>query len=315
MLTSKSYVSFESGVGRTQERPVTTSLTNSAELTALSADIPTDVRHHFVQIGGLRIHYAEAGAGEPLILLHGWPQHWWEWRHVIAPLAQRYRVICPDIRGLGWSEGSGDGYTFERLARDLVELLDRLEVDRARVVGRDWGLVVGYRACLNWPERFDQFVALAGVHPWTIDGVRPAVFTRPWHVYALAALGRSSALQTALTKRSLRAWRHQGRFSDAEAAVYLSRMRTPSAHAATIDFNRNVVLHEVPHFARHYRMMRLRVPTLHLNGACDPLSEGVPDSYRDYADDMRLERIPDCGHYVPEERPQWLADRLLTFLG
>ncbi|WP_433732648.1 alpha/beta fold hydrolase [Nocardia sp. CA-129566] len=91
-------------------------------------------------------------------------------------------------------------------------------------------------------------------------------------------------------------------------------MRTPSAHAATIDFNRNVLLHEVPHFARHYRMIRLRVPTLHLNGARDPLAEGVPDSYRDYADDMRLESIPECGHFVPEEQPQWLADRLLTFL-
>ncbi|WP_433732646.1 alpha/beta fold hydrolase [Nocardia sp. CA-129566] len=79
----------------------------------------------------MRIHYAEAGTGEPLILLHGWPQHWWEWRQVIAPLARRYRVICPDIRGLGWSEGSGGGYTFERLARDLVELMDQLGVRRA----------------------------------------------------------------------------------------------------------------------------------------------------------------------------------------
>ena len=295
---------------------MTAALTNSdiTELTALSAEISADVRHHFVEIDGLRIHYAEAGAGEPLILLHGWPQHWWEWRHVIGPLAQRYRVICPDIRGLGWSEGSGGGYTFERLARDLVELMDRLGVRRARVVGRDWGLVAGYRACLNWPERFEQFVALAGVHPWTLDGVRPAVFTRPWHVYVLAALGRSRSLQTALVERSLRAWRYHGGFTASEVDTYLARMRTPGAYAATIDFNRNVVRHEVPHFARHYRLIRLRVPTLHLNGACDPLSDGVPDSYRDYADDIRLELIPGCGHFVPEEQPQWLADRLLAFL-
>lgn len=90
-------------------------------------------------------------------------------------------------------------------------------------------------------------------------------------------------------------------------------MRTPSAYAATVDFNRNVLSHAVPHFARHCRMIRLRVSTLHLNGARDPLAEGVPDSYRDYADDMRLESIPECGHFVPEEQPQWLADRLLPF--
>ncbi|MBF6063906.1 alpha/beta hydrolase [Nocardia terpenica] len=287
----------------------------SIALQALSADIGVDVRHGFAQIDGLRLHYAEAGAGEPLILLHGWPQHWWEWRHVLGPLARKYRVICPDIRGLGWSEGSASGYTFQRLARDLIELMDHLELDRVRLVGRDWGLVAGYRAGLNWPDRFQQFVALAGVHPWTADGVRPPVFLRPWHVYLLALRGNSRHLQDRLTERSLHAWRYRGRFAPEEVAVYRQRMRTPAAYAATTDFNRNVVLHEVPHFLRHYRLLRLRVPTLHLNGAQDPLSEGIPHSCSDYADDLRFEAIPDCGHFVPEEQPGWLVERLTTFFG
>src|SRR3954462_2715481 len=101
------------------------------------------VSHAAVDVGGLRLHYAEAGGGEPLVLLHGWPQHWWEWRHVIAPLAERYRVICPDIRGLGWSEGRGigarmDDYSLRALTADLVGLLDALGLDRVRLVGHDW---------------------------------------------------------------------------------------------------------------------------------------------------------------------------------
>jgi len=271
------------------------------------------VDHRFVTIDGLRIHYAEAGTGDPLILLHGWPQHWWEWRHVIGPLSRRYRVICPDVRGLGWSEGSPTGYSFERLARDVVDLMDVLELPRARLVGRDWGLVTGYRACLNWPDRFEQFVAMAGVHPWSFDGVSLPLFVRPWHVYLLAALGRSTALRLSLTERCLRAWRHEGHFTPHEREVYLSAMRTAAAETATIRFNRNAIRREVPEFARHYRILRLRVPTLHLNGACDPLSVGVPNSYRDYADDMRLELVPDCGHFIPEEQPAWLLERLLTF--
>ncbi|WP_435592373.1 alpha/beta fold hydrolase [Nocardia sp. bgisy118] len=296
---------------------MTTPLTDPETLVlqTLSSDSGADVQHRFVQIDGLRIHYAEAGAGEPLILLHGWPQHWWEWRHLLGPLAQRYRVICPDLRGLGWSEGRARGYTFERLARDLIDLMDHLKVRRARIVGRDWGLVVGYRACLNWPDRFEQFVAMAGVHPWTADGIRPAVFLRPWHVYLLASRGNSRRLQDWLTKRSLHAWRHRGRFGADEIEVYQQRMRTPAAYTATAEFNRNVVLHEVPHFLQHYRLLRLQVPTLHLNGAQDPLSEGIPHSYRDYTDAMRLETIPDCGHFAPEEQPEWLTTRLLTFFG
>lgn len=282
-------------------------------LQALSSRIDADVHHRFAHIDGLRIHYAEAGTGEPLILLHGWPQHWWEWRHVIGPLSRRYRVICPDIRGLGWSEGSRSGYTFERLAQDLIELMDQLQLPRAHLAGRDWGLVAGYRACLNRPDRFDRFVAMAGVHPWTAAGFGPAVFLRPWHIYLLALLGNSSLQQDRLSLRSLHAWRFRGRFSPAEIDTYQQRMHTPAAYLATADFNRNVMRREVPHFVRNFRSLRLRVPTLHLNGAKDPLSEGIPDSYQDYADDMRLEMIPDCGHFVPEEQPEWLVERLTDF--
>ncbi|WP_433658121.1 alpha/beta fold hydrolase [Nocardia sp. CA-128927] len=285
----------------------------SAALASLTAGIDADVRHHFAEIDGLRIHYAEAGSGDPLILLHGWPQHWWEWRQLIGPLAQRYLVICPDIRGMGWSQGPTTGYTFERLARDLLELMDQLGVRQTRLVGRDWGLVIGYRACLNWPDRFTQFVALAGVHPWTVLGATLPVYTRPWHVYALAALGRSRSLQSRLIARSFHAWRHQGQFTDDEIDVYLRRMRTPDAFSATLGFNRNLMVHEVPHFARHYRMLRLRVPTLHLNGDRDPLSAGVPESYCDYAEHMSLEQVADCGHFVSEEQPDVLAGRLLQF--
>lgn len=273
------------------------------------------MQHHFVQIDGLRIHYAEAGAGEPLILLHGWPQHWWEWRHVIGPLSRRYRVICPDLRGLGWSEGRADGFTFQRMAQDVIDLMDHLQLPRTRIVGRDWGLVTGYRACLDHPERFEQFVALAGVHPWTGDDVRPAAIISPWHVYLLALQGDSRILQDWISKRSLHAWRHRGQFTPDEIAVYQKRMHTPAAYAATVAFNRNVVLREVPYFLRNYRSLRPRVPTLHLNGARDPLCRGIPHSYHAFADAMRLESLPDCGHFVPEEQPEQLTARMLGFFG
>ena len=271
------------------------------------------VSHGFAKVDGLRLHYAEAGDGEPLVLLHGWPQHWWCWRHLVGPLSERYRVICPDVRGLGWSEGSRGGYTWERLARDVVDLLDQLGIERARLVGHDWGLVVGYRACFNWPERFRQFAALGGVHLWSRDGGSPQLWLRPWHVYLIALLGTTATTRLGITERCLRAWRHAGRFTDGEIEEYMRVMRGPAAERATVQFDRNVVLRELPHFARHYRVIRQRVPTLHLNGERDPLLPGVPDSYRDYADDMRLELVPGCGHFIAEEQPRWLLERLTRF--
>src|SRR5262245_54016411 len=85
------------------------------------------VEHRFVAIEpGLRLHVAEAGAGEPLLLVHGWPQHWWAWRKIIPRLAAHHRLICPDLRGFGWSDAPPTGYAKEQLADDLINLLDAL---------------------------------------------------------------------------------------------------------------------------------------------------------------------------------------------
>src|SRR3954469_17140002 len=101
------------------------------------------VEHRAVDVDGTRFHVAEAGDGPPLVLLHGWPQHWWMWRHLIGPLAERYRVVAPDMRGHGWSDKPPSTYRKTELLGDVMALMDRLGIDRARFVGHDWGGYVG----------------------------------------------------------------------------------------------------------------------------------------------------------------------------
>jgi pimeloyl-ACP methyl ester carboxylesterase len=272
------------------------------------------VAHRWVEVDGLKMHYAEAGEGDPLVLVHGWPQHWWSWRHVIGPLADRYRVICPDLRGMGWSEGSEQGYSWHGMARDLVDLLDEIGVRDFRLIGHDWGLVIGYRACFNWPDRIRQFVALGGIHPWSRDGAPIKLITAAWHVYLIALIGDLASYGLGITERCLRVWRHAGDFTPEEIETYMAVMRQPKCANATKRFDRNVTLHELPHLASNYRHLRSRVPTLHLNGEQDPLLPVVPPSYRKYADDMRLEVIPECGHFIAEEAPERLVERIEAFL-
>ena len=107
------------------------------------------VEHRFVDAGGVRLHVAEAGDGEPVVLLHGWPEHWWTWRHLIPGLAERYRVICPDLRGFGWSDAPRRGYEKEQFAADVAELLDSLDLHDVRLVGHDWGGVAGFILCVR----------------------------------------------------------------------------------------------------------------------------------------------------------------------
>jgi pimeloyl-ACP methyl ester carboxylesterase len=270
------------------------------------------VEHRFADVRGVRMHYAEAGEGKPIVLVHGWPQHWWSWRHVIGPLAERNRVICPDIRGMGWSEGSRGGYALDDLAADVLGLADALGLERFALVGHDWGAALGYRAALYWPRRVERFVPLGGVTPWSSDGARPALWTRPWHLFAYAFLG--SRVHSRLPRRVLRTWRYRGDFTPEEARAYLDPIRRPSATNATVRFDRNIVFNEVPRAVRRHRLWRLRVPTLHLNGEHDPLTQSVPRSYRLYADEMTLEEIPGCGHFIPEEAPDDFLERLIEFL-
>jgi len=132
----------------------------------LSMPLVDGVSHSFVDVDGLSIHVAEAGVGRTVVLLHGWLQNWYCWHKVIPLLADRYRLIMPDLRGHGWSEAPPTGYDKEQLAADLLGLMDVLDLDDALLVGHDWGGWVGFLASLREPHRFSGFLALGILHPF-----------------------------------------------------------------------------------------------------------------------------------------------------
>src|ERR1700754_64659 len=137
------------------------------------------VRHRYVETRGQRFHLAEAGEGDDVVLcLHGWPQHWYEWRFLLPRLAAAgYRAVAMDLRGFGWSDAPPDGYEKENLADDVLAVLDAEGIDQVRLVGHDWGGWVGYLLCLRAPERFSRYLALNIPPPWV--SVR-MVFPESW---------------------------------------------------------------------------------------------------------------------------------------
>src|ERR1700712_4039345 len=102
------------------------------------------VRHRFLDLPGLRLHVADAGAGEPVLLLHGTLQHWWAWRRVLPGLAAKYRVLAPDLRGCGWTDAPAAGYTRDQMTADLLAALDASGVGAVRLVTTDMGVLPGY---------------------------------------------------------------------------------------------------------------------------------------------------------------------------
>jgi pimeloyl-ACP methyl ester carboxylesterase len=123
--------------------------------------------HHTALLNGTKLHYVTAGEGPPVMLLHGWPQTWYEWRHVIDLLAGDYQVVAPDFRGFGYSAKPASGYDAATMAADLAALTDHLQLTDVTVIGHDWGAVFGYVYAASSP---DQVRAL-GIVEMALPGV------------------------------------------------------------------------------------------------------------------------------------------------
>jgi pimeloyl-ACP methyl ester carboxylesterase len=274
------------------------------------------VEHRYAQVGDLRVHYAEAGEGEPLILQHGWPQHWWMWRELIGPLAERYRLICPDLRGFGWSDAPPSGYRKSQLADDLLALMDRLGIERARLVGHDWGGYLGFLLCLGHPERVSRFAALSIPPPWPGPGAwRLAPMLTYQGLLASPVVGELAVRRLGLVPLLLRAGRAAGSYSEEEVETFAAPLRRAASAHASSQMYRTFLLHELlPHARGKLPAQRLTTPTLLLMGERDPLAGGVGGDYSSHADDLRVEYVPGASHFVAEERPDAVLDRLLAFL-
>ncbi|RPI44523.1 MAG: alpha/beta hydrolase, partial [Hyphomicrobiaceae bacterium] len=125
-----------------------------------------DVSHHFADLGDVLLHYVTAGKGPAVVLLHGWPQTWWEWRHVIPALAEKYTVIAPDMRGLGDSSRPLGGYDKKTVANDIWLLVaERLGHSSFFLVGHDWGGPTAFALAAAHPQAVRRLVILDVVIP------------------------------------------------------------------------------------------------------------------------------------------------------
>jgi len=279
------------------------------------------VTHHWVRARGVEFHYAEAGAGDDVVLcLHGWPQHWYEWRHLMPALADRHRVLALDLRGFGWSEAPKDGYEKENLADDVLAVLDELGIERVKLVGHDWGGWIGFLLAMREPQRFERYLALNILTPWTSTRAMAPQIWRFWYQWMISSPGLGYGLHRSgsfIPKVLVGGSVQKKVWDDATIHAFSDTFTEPARAHAAVQVYRTFTLREAPEIARgRYAKTRLEVPAKLLFGKGDQaLPYSLLQGYEKHADAMEVELVDDCGHFIADEMPGLVAERARAFFG
>jgi haloacetate dehalogenase len=281
------------------------------------------VRH---QIRGADYLAATAGSGDPVLLLHGFPQTHYCWRHLIPTLAGRgHAIVAPDLRGYGESHAKpggprGEGFTKREIAAELIHLMQLLERERFAVVGHDRGARVAYRMALDHPERV-QRLAVLNVIPTVDQFARmangPSLGYWPWFLLAQPAPFPEQLLEAA-PEQFLRfifaSWPADAGAIDEEAfATYLDALNENTAPAICGDYRASFWLDQEHEHADRKAGRRIECPTLVLTGAAETQLSDAGAIWREWASDVRADTVPG-GHFIPEETPDALASAIEKFL-
>ncbi|MCW3536619.1 alpha/beta fold hydrolase [Burkholderia cenocepacia] len=272
----------------------------------------------YAQLDDVRLHYVTGGPddGEMVVLLHGWPQTWYTWRHVMPALAEDgYRVVAVDYRGAGESDKPLGGYDKASMAGDIRALVHQLGATRIHLVGRDIGVMVAYAYAAQWPTEIVKLamldVPVPGTRIW--DEAKASADPQIWHfglhqqrdIAEMLIAGKERAYILDFYKK-----RTHVALSNDDIAVYADAYAAPGALRAGFELYRAFPQDETRFkaFMKH----KLPMPVLALAG---DKSNGTKelDMARELALDVRGAVAPNTGHWLPDENPAFLTRQLLDF--
>lgn len=282
-------------------------------------------RHRMVESNGIRLHVVEEGQGFPVVLCHGFPELWYSWRQQIPALAAAgLRTIAPDLRGYGESDKPSvvGEYDIHHLAGDIIGLLDALELERAVLVGHDWGAIVMWSVAVMHPERVERVIGLNVPYRGQCVGFPPTQVLRGMgnrfaYVLFFQEPGRAEAHFSPDLPAALR------RFYDGVAAdpsflspeefqVYLEAF-SKGGLSGPLNYYRNIDRNWET--TQHLADRVVECPCLVVMTDRDPiLRPELAEGMERWVPQLRRELVKDCGHWTQQEKPQEINRLLLEFL-
>ncbi len=293
------------------------------------------MQHDYADINGIRIHYVTHGAGEPILLIHGFPEYWGVWKQVMAELGRDHLVIAPDLRGYNLSskpEGV-EHYRIGNLVEDVRGLIEHLGLKKLTIVSQDWGALVGWVFALHHPEYVHRFVTINITHPALFNrDLRENPRQQQASQYML--LFRSSQGEGFVTANDFtfpkqaifsEVREHGARLTDEDIAEWIGAWKQPGAITAGLNYYRAARMGPPDgqgdpggsNLLEGLEPTRwvTRFPVLFIHGEKDPFL--LPDGQRgleELAPDLTIKRIPDAYHTVCLEKPALVSRYVREFV-
>ncbi len=281
-------------------------------------DFDRTFSHHIAEVNGVKLHFVSGGTGEPVVLLHGFPQTWYEWHRIMPALAERYTVIAPDLRGMGASSKPTTGYDHQTVAEDIYQLVRHLGLEQVSIVGHDVGAPAGYAYAAAHPDDVRWLVMMEGA-PQTMESGQGY-----WHMGFHAEPDIAESLIVGRERMYL-SWFYrkfgynQAAFTEEDldeyvrwySAVGAMRFGRADASRTALQYYR----YAQQDFAQNKESSKhkLTMPVLAIGGE-HSLGSYVEMMMQDLALNIRGSVIKDSGHWIVEEQPEELTRQLLAFL-
>lgn len=282
-------------------------------------------RHESIHVGNLKMHYVASGEGPLMVMIHGFPEFWYSWRHQIPAMSERFRVIAPDMRGYNQTEkplGIGN-YKLSVLMEDVRGLIEALGEKKAVIVAHDWGGAVAWSFAMSYPEMTEKLIVMNCPPPRVMMKHvmrNPSQLRRSYYMFLFQIpFLPEIALRLGnyrLIEKAFRGWAiDKSAFSDEDIRFYKEAASKPFAMTCAINYYRAAFRYP-SNLPLLMNMGKVKCPTLVIWAEEDKAlgKEMTYDFKNEVEGPLTIEYIPKCSHWVQQEKPYEVNGHLRSFL-
>ncbi len=280
------------------------------------------MNHNFISTNGIILHYVTEGTGKLMLMLHGFPEFWYSWRHQIREFSSDYQVVAVDLRGYNESDKPEDvqAYKIEEFIKDIQGVIKGLGYENCVLVSHDWGGAIAWCFAYAYPEMVEKLIVMNIPHPAKFrEGIssNPQQLLRSWYIFLfqipwlpeiILQSNNYQAIADAFSKMAI----DKTAFSQEDLEAYKQAAAKPGALTAMVNYYRNIF----PGFLTNQQEWgKLEIPTLMIWGENDTaLGKELTYDTQSYVKNFQIKYIPNCSHWVQQEQPRLVNQYMREFL-